>query len=174
MDGPTRRLASGDPAAFVAFYDAIADRLHHYLLALIGASADADDVLQETFLRLSRNRRRLAEVNDPTAFAFVVARNEARRWLDSRHRRGVVAAAARDVFVEASSDDAAAREAAEDAAIALAELSPDDREIVELKMYAGLTFREIGEIVGRPLRTVASRYEAALARMRDRLSRGAR
>lgn len=174
MDGPAERPANGDPAAFAALYDALADRLHHYLLALLGTSADADDVLQETFLRLARNRERLGEVDDPTAFAFAVARNEARRWLDSRRRRSATAAAARDLFVEADSDDAKAREAAEDIALALSRLGDDDREIVEMKMFAGLTFREIGAIVGRPLGTVASRYQAALGRMRDLLTRGNR
>lgn len=174
MDAPAKRLASGDPAAFAALYDALADRLHHYLVALLGTSADADDALQETFLRLARNRTRLGEADDPTAFAFAVARNEARRWLDARRRRGATTAAARDLFVEADCDDAAAREAAEDAALALAALDADDREIVELKMFAGLTFREVGAVVGRPLGTVASRYRAALDRMRDLLTRRGR
>ncbi len=171
MDEPAERLASGEPAAFIALYDATADRLRHYLVAMLGASADADDVLQETFLRLARDRRRLTEIDDPIAFAFAVARNEARRWLDSRRRRSATTAAARDLFVEADSDDPSAREAAEDAALALAALSISDREIVELKLFAGLTFREIAAIVGRPLGTVASRHQAALGRMRDVLSR---
>ncbi|WP_337177164.1 RNA polymerase sigma factor [Paludisphaera sp.] len=174
MDGPPERPASGDPATFVALHDALADRLHHYLASMLGASADADDVLQETFLRLARDRDRLGEVDDPTAFAFAVARNEARRWLDARRRRADRAAAARDLFVEADSDDPEAREAAEDAAIALAALDPRDREVVELKIFAGLTFREIGAIVGRPLGTVASRYQSALGRMRSALTRRSR
>ncbi len=171
MGESSDRLARGDPEAFGELYDALADRLHHYLVSRLGASTDADDVLQETFLRLARNRARMREVDDPTAFAFAVARNEAHRWLASRSRRGeALAAAPRDLFAEASSDDAEAREAAESVALALARLKARDREVVELKAFAGLTFREIGAILGRPLGTIAARYRAALDRMRAHLA----
>jgi RNA polymerase sigma-70 factor (ECF subfamily) len=171
MHGLAERLASGDPDAFGELYDALADRLHHYLVSRLGASADADDVLQETFLRLARNRGRMREVDDLTAFAFAVARNEALRWLDARRRRGeALAAIARDLFEEGSSDDAVAREAAESVTLALARLDAEDREVIELKTFAGLTFREIGAVLGRPLGTVASRYRAALDRMRAHMA----
>lgn len=172
MDGLSARLAEGDAGAFAELYDALADRLHHYLTARLGARADADDVLQETFVRLARERRRLGEVEDVTAFAFVVARNEANRWLDGRRRRGeTIAASAAVLLREAHSDDRDTREAAEDVVQAMTFLGPEDREIVEMKTYAGLTFREIGEVLGRPLGTVAARYRAALDRMRAQLSR---
>ncbi|WP_165249688.1 RNA polymerase sigma factor [Paludisphaera soli] len=167
MDELSERLASGDPEAFGELYAALADRLHHYLVSRLGASADADDVLQETFLRLARNRGRMREVDDLTAFAFTVARNEANRWLDARRRRGeALAATARDLFAEASSDELGARETAESVALGLAGLEADDREVVVLKIFTGLTFREIGAILGRPLGTVATRYRSALDRLR--------
>jgi len=161
------------PDPVVVLYDALADRLHHYLQARLGASADADDVLQETFVRLARNHESLTAADDPAAFAFAVARNEANRWLDARRRRGEVAAAASasGLFVEADSDDADAREAAEVVARALARLDDADREIVELKAYSGLTFRAIAAVVGRPQGTVAGRYQAALGRMRAFLAK---
>ena len=46
------RLAQGDQAAFAELYDAYAARIGHYLLVRLGSRDDADDVLQETFLRL--------------------------------------------------------------------------------------------------------------------------
>ncbi|WP_165064549.1 RNA polymerase sigma factor [Paludisphaera rhizosphaerae] len=172
MDGLPDRLADGDAGAFVELYDKLADRLHHYLTARLGTRADADDVLQETFVRLARDRKRLGEVENLTAFAFVVARNEANRWLDGRRRHGeTIAASAAALFHEAHADDRDAREAAEDVVQAMACLGPEDREIVEMRTYAGLTFREIGEVLGRPLGTVAARYRAALDRMRGWLVR---
>jgi RNA polymerase sigma-70 factor, ECF subfamily len=56
MDKLGERLAQGDAAAFAEFYDACADRLHHYLTVLLGSRDEADDVLQETFVRLVRSR----------------------------------------------------------------------------------------------------------------------
>jgi RNA polymerase sigma-70 factor, ECF subfamily len=51
-------------------------------------------------------------------------------------------------------------------AAGLARLSPEQREIVELKAYAGLTLAEIAEMSDLPPGTVASRYRAAVARLR--------
>ncbi len=50
--------------------------------------------------------------------------------------------------------------------MALDRLSIEDRELVELKIYAGFTFREIAEITGQPQPTVATRYRRALQSMR--------
>ena len=54
MDDLARRLAQGDRAAFAELYATCADRVHHYLVIRLGSRADADDVLQETFVRLAR------------------------------------------------------------------------------------------------------------------------
>src|SRR5262245_58474534 len=79
MDELAERLARGEAAAFAELYDACADRLHHYLTVRLGSRDEADDVLQETFVRLVRSRRRLRRVENLTAYLFAVARNEAAR-----------------------------------------------------------------------------------------------
>ena len=89
MDELVSRLAAGEHDAFARLYDALADRLHHYLVALLGSRTDADDVLQETFARLARHRRNLDEVENLTGYVFRIARNEARRFAERRSRRQV-------------------------------------------------------------------------------------
>ena len=81
------RLASGEQAAYAELYDLCADRLHHYLVVRLGSRADADDVLQESFVRLVRTRKKLARVESPTAYLFAIARNEAMRFLTRRAQR---------------------------------------------------------------------------------------
>ena len=108
MENLSRRLAQGDPAAFAALYDACADRVHHYLVVRLGSREDADDVLQETFVRLARNRRRLAGVDNLMAYVFTVARNEAARLARRSRRAGCAGRenlpAAEDLFCEAGGD----------------------------------------------------------------------
>ena len=167
------RLARGDPTAFGEWYDACADRVGHYLLVRLGVREDAEDVLQESFLRLARSRRKLAKVENLDAYVFAVARNEAVRWAARKaKRRGRESAtlSGDDLFC-AAPEDVAAREAADAAATALATLTPELRELVELKIYAGLTFGEIGLVTGLPQGTVATRYRSALDKMRSRWSR---
>jgi RNA polymerase sigma-70 factor, ECF subfamily len=160
------RLARGDEAAFAELYDACADRLHGYLAARLGSRDAASDIVQTTFLRAVKSRRRFRGVENPVAYMFQIARNEAAR---SVAKRLVVTEAlpTTEMFatVNESSDDA------EVVAAALQRLDADDRELVELKICAGLTFREIADVVARPAATVATQYRRALASLREWLVR---
>jgi RNA polymerase sigma-70 factor, ECF subfamily len=166
------RLARGDPAAFAELYDAYADRLGHYLLVRLGSWNDADDVLQEPFLRLARLRCKLANVTDLDAYLITVARNEAARLAAnaSRRRQKQEPLGSQNLFCDAS-NDADAKAAAETVAAALNCLDADLREIVELKTYAGLTFQQISQVTGLPQGTAATRYRTALAKMQTWFAR---
>ena len=160
------RLARGDEAAFAELYDACADRLHGYLAARLGSRDAAGDVVQSAFLRAVKSRRQFRGVENPVAYMFQIARNEAARMATKR-RVVTVALPATEVFstVSEATDDT------EVIAAALQRLDADDRELVELKIYAGLTFREIAEVVGRPSATVATQYRRALASLREWLTK---
>ena len=75
------------------------------------------------------------------------------------------------LFDEAWSDDVSQRETAELVAAALCSLPPNEREAVELKTYAGLTFREIADVTGSPQGTVATRYRTGLEHLRQKLTK---
>jgi len=172
MDQRARRLARGEPAAFAELYDACADRIHHYLVVRLDSRTDADDILQETFVCLARTRTRLENVENLEAYVFATARNEANRFLERRvregRRRGVVMQA--ELFLKPAVDALHAIESAEWVAASLARLSDELREIVELKIYADLTFRQISQVTGLPQGTVATRYRTALERMRHQMA----
>ncbi|MGP0064630.1 MAG: RNA polymerase sigma factor [Isosphaeraceae bacterium] len=171
MDSLAERLAQGDPSAFAELYDACADRVHHYLVVRLGSRSDADDVLQETFVCLARTRKKLTSVENLVAYAFTTARNEASRLVEKRARDGRLRAALspESLFEGASCKTLQDIETAEWVASSLARLKPDLREVVELKIYADLTFREISEVTGLPQGTVATRYRSALETMRSQM-----
>ena len=163
-----RRFAEGEEAAAGELYDLLADRVHHFLVVCLRSRQEADDALQETFLRLMRHRAKLADVENLTAYVFTVARGEALRWLQRRNRRAEVPVlAAEECFVASEIN----MEDVEHVAAALASLPQDLREVVELKVYSGLVLREIAEVTGTPLGTVASRYRTALAKLKERFQR---
>lgn len=160
------RLARGEPAAFAELYDDLADRVGHYLLVRLGSWTDAEDVLQETFLRLARTRDKLAEVENLEAYIITIARNEAARLTGrSKHQQNHEPLTADKLF-RYDPGDADARDNAETVAAALQRLEPDLREVVELKTYSGLTFQQIAEATGMPQGTAATRYRSALTKMR--------
>jgi RNA polymerase sigma-70 factor, ECF subfamily len=172
METLQARLARGDQAAFVELYDTFADRIGHYLLVRLGSRDDAGDALQETFLRLARTRQGFAKVANLEAYVFTVARNESARLAANRaqRERERKPLAADDLFC-CSPSDAEARETAEIVAAAMGQLSPELREVVELKTYAELTFQQISRVTGAPQGTVATRYRSALAKMQTWLAR---
>lgn len=165
-----RRLADGEQQAFAELYDALADRLYQYLLLRMRSREGAADVLQETFVRLARQRRRLAAVENLPAYVFTIARNEAARYA-ARAGREVGLAETLPLGDPGGGEELQQRETAEWVAAAVAQLSPEQREVVELKTYGGLTLAEIAVVTGLPAGTVATRYRTALGHLRNLLRR---
>jgi RNA polymerase sigma-70 factor (ECF subfamily) len=166
-----QRLARGEPSAFADLYDQCGDRCHHYLTVFLGSRDAADEALQETFIRLVRNCKKLGVADNLVAYVFTVARNEAVRhagWR-ARYRRRNTPLSTADLFLDA--DDTARRDTAEAVVAGLHRLTAEQREVVELKIYSGLTFREIADVTAVPLQTAATRYRTALDRLKEWFTR---
>ena len=164
-------LAAGDPEAFAALYDRLAVRLLGAARTMTGSSADAEDMVQDLFVELARGRGRLAAVVDLEAYVFTMLRNAVRR----RGRRAALDR--RAVLAIATAGQAAGSftesppELPDDAlATAVAALPEAQREVVALKIDAGLTFAEIAAVTGTSLNTAASRYRYALDKLRTTLA----
>lgn len=164
-------LAAGDPEAFAALYDRLAVRLLGAARTMTGSSSDAEDMVQDLFVELARGRARLAAVADLEAYVFTMLRNAIRRRgrRTALDRRAMLAVAAgrRD----SGSFTTPAAELPDDAlAAAVAALPEPQREVVALKIDAGLTFAEIAAVTGTSLNTAASRYRYALEKLRTALA----
>lgn len=138
---------------------------------LVPGRADAEDVVQEAFVRFWTARQRAA---DPVAYLFACVRTAASDWRRGSSRRvrreGAVASgrppAADAMFAAALEQDE--RRAAVEAA--LAELPENQRAVVVMKLWARLSFPQIGQALGVPPDTAASRYRYALEKLRVRLA----
>lgn len=160
-------LAAGDPEAFAALYDRLAVRLLGAARTITGSLTDAEDIVQDLFVELARGRRRLAAVVDLEGYVFTMLRNAIRRRdrRDAINRRAVMAIA--EDRRTAGAFTTAAAELPDDAlAAAVADLPDAQREVVALKIDAGLTFAEIAAATGTSLNTAASRYRYALEKLR--------
>ena len=152
-------------------YDAHAQALFAFLLHLTRDEADTRDLLQEIFIKLARQPDLLATARDERAFLLRLAHNAA---IDLLRRRGTRAkhhdqfgAEQFSVFAPVSDPDEAAFR--NELADALGELPADQRAVVHLKLWTGLTFEEIAATLEIPLNTAASRYRYGLDKMRARL-----
>ena len=129
------------------------------------------DLLQEIFVKLARESKLLAGVREERACLIRLAHNAA---IDLMRRRGTrdrtkenFAAEFISPFAPASDPDE--KVFREELAVALGELPEDQRAVVHLKLWAGLTFEEIAATLEIPPNTAASRYRYGLDKLRGRL-----
>lgn len=141
----------------------------------------AEELAQETFLRMVRTIGEYEHVGKFEAWLFRIAANLARDRVRQGARRG--ATYSLDVAVEGDAPRAARlrdgegdphaalerQEAGERLAGALDRLSDADREILLLRHYSELSFREIAEMLGIPLGTALARAHRALKHLRAEL-----
>jgi RNA polymerase sigma-70 factor (ECF subfamily) len=152
-------------------YDEHAPALFGFVLNLTRSDADTRDVLQDLFRKLATQPRLLEGVRDERAFLLRLAHNaviDLARRRDARTRKHESAGAElAELFAPAADPDEAAFRAA--VAAALAELPSEQRAVVHLKLWEGLTFDAIAEALDIPLNTAASRYRYGLDKLRARL-----
>jgi RNA polymerase sigma-70 factor (ECF subfamily) len=138
----------------------------------VSGRADAEDVVQEAFLRFWRSRQRAL---DPTAYLFTCVRRCALERLRGESRRSRrEEAAARDERTDSSLLVGPVEQQERRAVVesALQQLPREQREAVILKIWGELTFPQIAATLEIPVNTAASRYRYALARLRASLSEG--
>ena len=168
-----KRIAKGDPEALVELYDQHGEALLRYLTARVGAT-NARDVLQNVFTRLLRYHRNLAKAKNLTAYIFRTARNEAIRFQQKTENVEASRATAIDAatgLTDPSVSSAQSIENQETVQMLLAHLDEVSKEIVQLKIFSGLTFKEVAQIAQVPEQTAATRYRRAIEKLRQ-LSQG--
>jgi RNA polymerase sigma-70 factor (ECF subfamily) len=139
----------GDGAAFEALYGRLASALGGYLRALCRDAARAEDLLQETFLQVHRSRHTYLPPRPVKPWIYAIARNVflmSRRATGRRSRHEMIAdEALPDVPVPPEVESLADSEAVRRA---LARVPEDRREALLLHHVSGLSFREIGAVLG--------------------------
>ena len=181
-DAPARRaegnwrdlfqdLADGRLDALAELYDAAAQKLYGLALWRTGSEEDAADVVQDVFVRVVEQGRRLAKVKNPKAWLLTVTHRAA---IDvTRRRRRREAEPIDDFpFLTAADDDSERMLDAAQVSVLLAGLQETHRDVIYLKHFAGCTFEEIGEIVGAPKFTAASRYRKGVSKLRQLMEVG--
>jgi len=166
-----RRLYSKMRESLEELYDGHAQALFAFLLNLTRNEADTRDLLQEVFCKIARRRDLLDDARDTRAFLLRTAHNLAldliRRRAARERKHDALAGESPAVFEPA--DDLDERRCREALAAALAELPEEQRAVIHLKLWEGLTFEAIAETLGIPPNTAASRYRYGIDKLRERL-----
>jgi RNA polymerase sigma-70 factor (ECF subfamily) len=163
------RVGDGDASAFELLYMRYARPVFALALRRLGDRGRAEDAVQETFASIWRSAGSYRSDRGPGApWLYAVARNAI---VDRRRTLGALPAEA----VEEASAEPGPDERAEASWTAwrihraLAELPEQERRLIELAYWGGLSQSEIAEFLDIPLGTVKTRTRSALSRLADAL-----
>ncbi|NLF16992.1 MAG: sigma-70 family RNA polymerase sigma factor [Lentisphaerae bacterium] len=166
------RCRQGDLSAFEGLYQRYRLPLYSYLNRLVsGQSQTADDLFQQTWVKVLDNLARYSEQQRFVSWLFRIAHNVA----VDHHRRGRQRESV-EVTEDCAVDDSAPWEALDREVLreaveaATATLSPEQREVVLLRQR-GLSFKEIAVIQKSSINTVLGRMHYAVQHLRRRLAR---
>jgi RNA polymerase sigma-70 factor, ECF subfamily len=163
-----RRLRAGDTAAFAEMHAEFSPRLLKFLWRLCRRRDVAEDLLEETWLRLVKYAPRLREDTRIAPWLFTVARNLYVSHCRSRSLEDIQPGALLALWPDRGAtpfDHLAARQLEQRMEAALAELPPSYREVVQLVSFDGLRPSEAAELCGVTAETMRQRLSRARARL---------
>jgi RNA polymerase sigma-70 factor (ECF subfamily) len=171
-------VAHGDLGAFEQLYDRHSSTLYALLLRILANPDDAQEVLQETFVKAWTNAKMFDAVRgSDVAWLISIARSRGIDRLRSRRIRGDREdEAGRELsssfgFVEkrTGADDAIQSQERSAVRDALAELPEAQRVALALAYFEGLSQSEIAEKLGEPLGTIKTRMQLGMKKLRGSL-----
>ena len=165
-------LRKDDRESLAAVYDAYGPLAYGLALRIVGSQAEAEDVVQESFLALWRQAERLDAEKGLRSYLLSIVHHRA---IDGLRHRGRRPEAELDLGLPIASDDEGPADTAvrnderEIVRAALVALSPEQRRTVEMVYFNGMTMTEAAERLSIPVGTVKSRLRLALGRLRQEL-----
>ena len=166
------RLRSGDDAALKALYDHLAHNVYALAWQMLKSREDAEEVLQDTFLKLYETASRFdPDLSSGKAYVYTIARNEARMRLRARRARPVKVGdvdlhSSTSAFAHPHKPDHETHVTLEKV---LGHLHAEDAHLLRASFFEGYSHAELSHQTGLPLGTVKSRIRRALQKLRESL-----
>ena len=159
-----RGLRRRDPGLLDGLIEQYQHRLLRYLVHLTGRREVAEDLFQETWVRVLERGRQYDGRRDFTAWLFTIARN---LFIDQQRRLRPESGEQTDLPASAPSafDLAARSEQSERISAGIDRLPSEYREALSLRFQEGMSLEEIASLTGAPLGTVKSRIYRGLGAM---------
>ena len=174
-DALFERYRKGDAAAFEQLLARHQSALFGFLVRMAGSRALAEDLFQETWLRVVREARRYRPEQKFSRWLFTIANRLAIDELRRRKRWNTVsvdddeAAVTLQARGPSAADETEQRRTLSRIEAAVATLQPSLRQVFLLREHGGVSFKEIAAMTGAPLGTVLWRMSAALKHLRKEL-----
>ncbi len=162
------RARAGDPRALRHLYNTYQSQVRGHLYRLVGPDPDVDDLVQTVFARAFGALDRFQANSTLGTWLYRITANTTHNLLRQRFRRERVKGAlqwfnaGRQAHLQSNR-----AEVRDEAQRLLDRLRPNLREVFVLYHYEGLTLQEIGQVLNRPVSTVADRLTRARRRLKE-------
>ncbi len=165
-----RRVGAGDADAFRQLYHNTDRTVYSFILSILKNPQDAEEVMQETYLKIWTSATSYHSQGKPLAWIFTIARNLC--YMRFRDQKRQADMGLDELNGEETGELCIPLENLADAMVlksALEILKEDERQIVLLHASAGLKHREIAANLQMPLATVLSKYNRAIKKLKQYL-----
>ncbi|MBQ5560685.1 MAG: sigma-70 family RNA polymerase sigma factor [Lachnospiraceae bacterium] len=163
-----QQIAEGNKDAFRILYEQTYQSIYVYLLSIVQNKEEAEDLLQETFIRVRLYVNRYSDQGKPLAWMFTIARNLAYMRLRELKKKSFQEfETIQDMIGFSLIQNVEDRIVLEGA---FQVLNDEERSIVLLHAVSGMKHKEIASILNKPLSTVLSKYNRAIKKLNQELS----
>ena len=169
-------VAAGDQSALAALYDATNRFIYSLILRVLGDMGSAEEVLIDVYTQLWRQAASYdANRGAPLAWMATIARSRAidrlrSGWQDQHRKESLDVLGDAPANAASPEESAAASERQRFVREALNLLTPEQRRVIELAYYSGLSHSEIAEKLNQPLGTVKTRTRLGMMKLREALA----
>jgi RNA polymerase sigma-70 factor (ECF subfamily) len=170
-----QRIAQGDQQALAPLYDETSRFVYALALRILQDYGLAEEATMDVYLQIWRHAHSYAPARgNPSAWLLNMARSRAIDLLrrKARKKRLEESLEAAGSMVASTHDPEQASLLGEEqrrAREALAQLNPEQREVIEIAYFAGLSHSEIAELLGLPLGTIKTRIRSGMLKLRESL-----
>ncbi len=163
LEGLILAIADGNKNALAALYENTNTAVYGFSLSILKNTHDAQDVLQDTYIKIFANAKRYLPQGKPMAWIFTITRNLCLMKLRDGKKNDANPV---EEMVDIGHDT---REALEDKLVlkkVIESLPSPEREIIVMHAVSGLKHREIADVLDIPLSTVLSKYSRTIKKLK--------
>ena len=161
------RIEAGEKEAFCTLYQQTSNAVFSYALSLLRNRTDAEDAMQETFLKIRSAAHLYTPMGKPMAWIFTITRNIC--MMKYRRQKHFSAISVEEIREDVDFHQIEDREDRIVLETAFQVLSQEECQIIVMHAVSGLRHREISELLHIPLSTVLSKYLRGLKKLRRQL-----
>jgi RNA polymerase sigma-70 factor (ECF subfamily) len=161
-------LAENKLEAMDRLYETISKDVYAFAISKVRDKFDAEDITQDTFIRVYENAKLYTPIGKPLAWIFTIETNVINRYFNLKNRNNNIEDESILEQVEDSSNIDESKEIKNDyLRKLLLNLSEIEREIISLHLVSDLKFREIAKLLNKPLSTILSKYNRAIKKLKQ-------